>query len=323
MKTKLCDMLGISRPVIQSPMTWITSAELAAAVCNAGGLGTLGPNAGQNTLTTSTVETGERLRREIQKLRRLTDKPFAVNLVLMGDDLDSQDTFGGACLKVMVEEKVPVVITAGFTPDKRLVDLLHSNGTLLFHREPNIDTRNAKIAEAAGIDALIAVGFDGGGHLSAYGIPTFTLIPLIADAVSIPVIAGGGIMDGRGVKAALNLGAQGVYVGTRFIASVECPAHPVCKQAILDATDDATAVLQDSLGLTVRVAKKAEQSLIELGHPGNADATESEMLMNTGGIYEGMLLGDVHSGTLSFSIASAMIHEIKTVEEIMADLVGE
>lgn len=320
MKKELNDMLGTRCPVIQAPMTWVTSAELAAAVCNAGGLGTLGPNAGQNTMTNSIIETGERLRREIQKLRRLTDKPFAVNLILWGDDLGSKETYGGACLKVILQEKIPVVITAGFTPDKELVDLLHNNGTFILHREPNIDLRSAKNAEASGVDALIAVGLDGGGHLSAYQIPTFTLVPLIADAVSIPVVAGGGIIDRRGVKAALALGAQGVYIGSRFVASVECPAHPLCKQVILEASDDSTTVLQDSLGLTVRVMKKTDQTVVKLGQPESSEASDTQLLINTGGIYEGMLKGDIQNGTVSISIASAMIKEIKTVKEIMAEL---
>lgn len=321
-ETKITKMLGIKYPIIQSPMTWLTSAELAAEVCNAGGIGCLGPNAGQKTVTNSIAETGDRLRREIQKLKSLTDKPFAVNLILMGDDLASEDTFGGNCLKVILEEKVPVVITSGFAPDQLLVEKLHNNGTLIFHRDPNINTEGAKAAEAIGIDAVIAVGFESGGHLSVLRIPTFTLIPLIADAVSIPVIAGGGIIDSRGVEAALSLGAEGVYLGTRFIASTECPASPACKQAILDAKDDSTFVLEDAFGMLVRaLAKQEPQNTVEPEIPNTEDVPISALVVNTGGIREGMIEGDIKNGTVSISMSSAMIKDIKPAKEIIFDLV--
>ncbi|MDF2671904.1 MAG: diguanylate cyclase [Clostridiales bacterium] len=321
-ETRISKMLGIKYPIIQAPMTWVTSAELVSEVCNAGGIGTLGPNAGQNTVTNSIVETGERLRREIHKVRSLTDKPFGVNLIMMGDDLNSQDTFGGNCLKIILEEKVPLVITSGFPPDQLLVKKLHDKGTLIFHREPNINVDSARVAEASGIDAIIAVGFESGGHLSAYRIPIFTLIPLIVDNLSIPVIAGGGIVDNRGIEAALSLGAEGVYLGTRFIASTECPACPSCKQAILDATDTSTTVLEDSFGMLVRaLAKNGPQAPVELYNPNTEEAPISALVVNTGGIREGMLEGDFNKGTVSISIASAMIKSVKPVKEIINDLV--
>lgn len=321
-ETRISKILGIKYPIIQSPMTWVTSAELVSEVCNAGGIGTLGPNAGQNTVTNSIVETGERLRSEIHKVRSLTNKPFGVNLILMGDDLNSQDTFSGNCLKIILEEKVPLVITAGFTPDQLLVKKLHDNGALIFHREPNINVDSARAAEASGIDAIIAVGFEGGGHLSAYRIPTFTLIPLIADNLSIPVIAGGGIVDNRGVEAALCLGAEGVYLGTRFIASTECPVCPSCKQAIIEATDTSTTVLEDSFGMLVRaLAKNNPETPVEESNPNTEDVPISALVVNTGGIREGMLEGDFINGTVSISMASALIKEIKPVKEIIRDLV--
>ena len=321
-KTRICEMLGIEYPIIQAPMTWITSAELVAAVCNAGGMGTLGPNAGQRTVTNCIAETGERLRREIQKTRTLTDKPFAVNLILMGEDMSDRETFGGACLRVILEEKAPVVITAGFTPDKDLVARVHDNGTLFFHREPNIGADTARMVEASGVDALIAVGFDGGGHLSAFRIPTFSLIPLITEAVDIPVIAGGGIVNRRGVEAALALGAEGVYMGTRFIASEECPAHSTCKQTILEATDCATTVMEDSLGLLVRIMAKQGETVVSLGDGSAEQVSDSVLITNTGGIREGMLEGDLICGTISMSIASSIIRDIKPAGEIVRELAG-
>lgn len=321
-ETRLTKMLGIKYPIIQAPMTWVTSAELVAEVCNAGGIGTLGPNAGQNIVTNSIVETGERLRKEIHKVKALTDKPFAVNLILMGDDLNSVDTYSGNCLKIIQEEKVPVVITSGFPPDHSLVKKLHNNGTLIFHREPNINVENAKAAEASGIDAIIAVGFESGGHLSTLRIPTFTLIPIIADNLSIPVIAGGGIVDRRGVNAALCLGAEAVYLGTRFIASTECPACSSCKQAILDATDGSTTVIEDSFGMLVRALAKVESHGTEAIDVSNTEEMPvSALVVNTGGIREGMLEGDFEKGTISISIASALINEIKPVRDIILDLV--
>lgn len=207
--------MGIEYAVIQAPMTWVTGAELAAEVSKAGGLGVIGPNAGERTETRDAVETGERLRRQIQKVRSLTEKPFAVNIIL---PLPAYPKIGRAfsdqTLKVAIEEKVPAVVLVGGGPDVYVEQLKRAGIIVLFRGSP-INVKVAKMAEAAGVDCVIAVGFEGGGHVGVDRLPTFVLVPQVVDAVKVPVVAGGGIVDGRGAAAAFALGRRNL------------PGHPV------------------------------------------------------------------------------------------------
>ena len=239
MKTRLTELLAIEHPIILASMAWITDAVLAAAVSRAGGLGTIGPNAGMKTVTTDVVETGERLRQEIRTCRELTDKPFAVNFVVGVGGLDRK--FSDRCVDVGIEEGVPVAIVSQGSPavyTRRLKDA----GMKVIHVCSSV--KHVKKAEAEGADAVVASGTEGGGHSGFDQITTLCLVPQAVDAVGIPVIAGGGIGDGRGLMAALSLGADGVYMGTRFIATQECPAHSRVKEIILAATDTSTIAVR-------------------------------------------------------------------------------
>jgi enoyl-[acyl-carrier protein] reductase II len=222
-KTRVCELLGIDYPVLQAPMNWITGAELAAAVSEAGGLGIIGPNAGATTVTEDVEETGERLRQQIRKARSLTGKPFGVNITSASAALrPGNDSFSDKCTRVVIEEGVPIAVLTGDSPEictKKLKDA----GIKVLHRSLPVSVEIARKAEQAGIDAFIAVGFEGGGHTGCYKIPTFVLVPQMVDALHIPVIAGGGIVDGKGMAAALALGAEGVYMGTAFLVATECP----------------------------------------------------------------------------------------------------
>lgn len=246
MQTKLTRLLGIEHPIVLAAMAWVTNAEMVAAVSNAGGLGTLGPNAGARVVTQDVTETGERLRNQIRKVKALTTKPFAVNFVVGAAGLDKD--FSERCIEVGIEEEVPVAIVSQGSAKVHTARLKDA-GMKVIHVCASV--AHALGAEKAGVDAVVASGTEGGGHSGFDQNTTFTLVPQVARAVKIPVIAGGGVADGRQLVAALALGAEGVYVGTRFIATEECPAHPRYKQAILDSRDgDTFAIRHGSMAKT-------------------------------------------------------------------------
>lgn len=244
-KTRVCELLGIKYPIIEAAMAWIGDANLAAAVSNAGGIGTIGPNGGQKTITRDVHQTGERLRGQIRKVRSLTDKPFAVNFPI---GLGADRRFSDRCVEVGIEERVPVAIVSEGSPTI-YTQKLQDAGMKVFHVVHT--TEHAKKSEAAGVDAVITSGTEGGGHSGFEEVTTFVGVPIIAGSVGIPVIAGGGIGDGRGLVAALALGAEGVYMGTRFIATRECLAHPNYKQMILNATETDTVSIGHGPGRAV------------------------------------------------------------------------
>jgi len=239
MKTRLTQMLGILHPIILAPMAWITDADLAAAVSEAGGLGTIGPNAGFKTVTRDVHETGERLREQIRNCRGMTDRPFAVNFVVGVPGWDRD--FSDRCLEVGIQERIPVAIVSQGSP-AMYTPVLKKAGIKVIHVCSTV--RHAQKAEEAGVDAVVVSGTEGGGHSGFDQVTTFCLVPQAADAVTIPVIAGGGVTDARGLMAALCLGAEGVYMGTRFMATRECPAHPRVKEALVEATDTSTMAVR-------------------------------------------------------------------------------
>jgi enoyl-[acyl-carrier protein] reductase II len=320
-KAKICDLLGIEYPIIQAPMTWITSAEMVAAVSEAGGLGTLGPNAGAKTVTTSITENGERLRQQIKKVKSLTRKPFAVNLVIALPDYPKQGMeFSEECLRVIIEEKAPVVITVGGDAEV-FTGRLKREGIKVLHRAVPINVGVAKASEKAGVDVIVAVGCDGGGHSGIDQIPTFSLIPQIVDAVKIPVIAGGGISDGRGLAAALAVGAEGAYLGTRFIASKECPAHSEAKQALIDATDIGTVTITGVFGILRSQRNALMERCLDMAAMG---ATPLDVATIYGGGFKtGLLDGDLIDGNLSWGAVVGMIKDIKSASDIIQDILKE
>ena len=320
-KTLLCKLLDIEHPVIQAPMNWITGAELAAAVSNAGGLGVIGPNAGERTETNDIVETGERLRRQIRKVKSLTDKPFGVNLMtFFADHPESGKAFSEQCLRVILEEGIPVAILAGSEPGEYVERLKKKQVKVLF-RPLQVNVTVAIEAEQAGVDAFIAVGFEGGGHTGYDRIPTFVLIPQIVDVLKIPVVAGGGIVDGRGMVAALSLGAQGIFMGTRFIATTECPAHQNVKQAILDASDTSTLTVIGATGV-LRALKSPLMELCIQMEASGSNLQERSNLYRPGYV-KGMLEGNLMEGTFVCGAGAGLIKEIKSAAKVVQDIVKE
>ena len=258
MQTRITQLLGIKYPIILAPMAWITDADLAATVSAAGGLGTIGPNAGFTSLTTDVNKTGERLRDQIRKCRDMTANPFAVNFVVgvIGWDRDYSDR----CLEVGIEEKVPVAIVSQGSPTvytQRLKDA----GTKVIHVCATV--RHVQKAENSGVDAVVVSGTEGGGHSGFDQITTFCLVPQAAEAVNIPVIAGGGVVDGKGLMGALSLGAEGVYMGTRFMATKECPAHQNVKEAVMGATDTSTIAVKHGSPVLDRNQNTGNRGFVE------------------------------------------------------------
>ena len=298
LNSKLCQLLNIKYPILQGGMAWVATAELAAAVSNAGGLGLIG--AGHMP--------PDALKAEIIKAKSLTDKPFGVNIMLMSP-------FVKEVMQVVIDERVAVVTTGAGNPGE-YIPALKAIGTKVIPVVASVAL--AKRLVRVGIDAIIAEGMESGGHVGE--VTTMTLVPLVADAVSVPVIAAGGIGDARGVVAALALGAQGVQIGTLFAASVECTAHPNYKAAIVKAKERSTIVNGVSTGHPVRViANKLTRDFAELEKNG---ATIEELdRLGVGKLKAAVRDGDVDYGSVMVGQIAGMITEIRPVAEIMQDIV--
>jgi NAD(P)H-dependent flavin oxidoreductase YrpB (nitropropane dioxygenase family) len=342
MRTRMTDLLGITHPIIQASMAWITDAELAAAVSEAGGLGTIGPNAGCRAVTTDIGETGERLREQIRRCKELTDKPFAVNFLVgvAGWDRD----FSDRCVKVGVEEGVPVAVVSQGNPAV-YTETLKNAGMKVVHVCSSV--RHVRKAEEMGADAVIASGTEGGGHSGFDQITTLCLVPQAVDAVEIPVVAGGGIVDARALMGALSLGAEGVYMGTRFMATKECPTHPNVKRAILEATDTSTMAMRHGSPAPSHDERRGNRGFVEerrgsvrmllndyaremLGKSGAAaleealntpmSSTESPESNRT---VSAFVFGDLEANTISVGQGAGMIDDIPSCRELIERMVGE
>lgn len=316
MKNRVTEILGTQYPLIQAPMTWNTSAELVAAVGNAGGLGVLGPNAGQTTLTNDAGETGERMRQEIRKTKQLTDKNFALNILSSGYEQDKDNPYFQVLLDIAFEENVKYFAIVGTGEiNKELFKQIKAHGGVIIYRPSNPTTLAMKNAEQAGADILVATGYDEGGGLPAEAVGTFTLIPTIVDAVTIPVMAAGGIVDKRGVQAAFALGAEGVYMGTRFLATQEAPTSMTTKQAMVNAS---LADLKMIFPGTRSVMTKTAELIMDKYKNGEDFASYV-----VGGYRIGMLEGNLDEGILSVATSLELIKDIPTVEELMTRLFAE
>jgi NADH:quinone reductase (non-electrogenic) len=248
-ETRVTKLLGIKYPIIQGGLAYLAYAELAAAVSNAGGLG---------QITAMSLESPDALRKEIQKVRELTEQPFGVNFAIGQHGRPFEHM-----LEVAIEEKVPVISMTGGNPTP-IFDML--KGVDVKKLVLVAARRQAEKAEELGADAVMVVGQEGGGHLGKHDIGTIVLIPQVVDAVSIPVIASGGIGDGRGLMAALALGAEGIEMGTRFIATKECVhAHEVYKETLVRGTENDTVVIKKSLGAPARaIANNWTYKILEI-----------------------------------------------------------
>lgn len=293
---RLCELLGIEYPIIQGGMAWVATAELAAAVSNAGGLGLIAAGGAPADV----------VRDQIKKARELTDKPFGVNVMLMSP-------FADDVMKVVIEEKPTVVATGAGNPGKYIEDLKNAGIKIL----PVVPTvALAKRMEKAGADAVIAEGTEAGGHIGE--ITTMVLTPLVVDAVSIPVVSAGGYADSRGTKAAFALGADGIQVGTRFICATECLAHENYKNAILKAKDRDAIVTGRSGGAPVRALKNKLTKEYDRLEKEDAGRDEIEAL-GVGGLRRAFQDGDAQMGSLMAGQIAAMVNKIEPCADIIKD----
>ncbi len=299
-KTPLCDLLGIKYPIIQGGMAWIATAELAAAVSNGGGLGIIG--AGNMP--------PEMLRNEIIKARQLTDKPFGVNAYYMSPYVEE-------VIQVIIEEKVSVITTGAGNPGKH-ISALKEAGTKVIPVVASVAL--AKRLERLGVDALIAEGMECGGHIGE--ITTMALLPQVVDAVSIPVIGAGGIADGRGVVAALSLGAEGVQIGTRFVCASECTVHPNYKKAIIKAKERGTAVTGEGTSHRVRIidnklAKEIKKETLE------TDIETALQKWGGGSLRRAAREGDIDMGSVMAGQIAGMVSQEMSAAEMIQEMMTE
>ena len=297
LKTPLCDLLGIEKPVFQGGMAWIADASLASAVSEAGGLGIIAAmNADANWL-----------RDQIHELRARTDKPFGVNVMLMSP-------FADEVAQVVIDERVPVVVTGAGNPTKYM-KAWNDAGIKVIPVVASVAL--ARLVARRGATAVVAEGTESGGHIGETS--TMALVPQVVDAVDIPVVAAGGIADGRQLAAALALGACGVQVGTCLLVSEECPIHENYKAALLKAKDSDTIVTGRSVGAPVRVLKNRMSR--EYVRQENAGADKMELEKYTlGSLRRAVFEGDTTTGSLMAGQVAGMLHEVRPVADILADL---
>jgi enoyl-[acyl-carrier protein] reductase II len=292
--------LRIEYPIIQGGMAWLSNPELVAAVSNAGGLGTL------RALSVT------QLHQEVAEVRSLTDKPFADSIPLLA----FREGEAAEMIDAAIEAKVPAVTISGGDPflyTSRLKDAGIKVLQVVF------SVRHAKRAEKAEVDVVIASGYEGGGHLSFEELPTFVLVPQVVDAVRIPVIAAGGIGDARGMAAALALGAEGIQMGTRFIATKECGTHPAYKEAVLKASDTATVVTARKISPVRCLRNEFATKLLEMENRGAS--IEEFDLVGTGKLRQAAIDGDIGNGSLMCGAIAGMITEVMSVAEVIQQIV--
>jgi len=300
LRTAICDLFDIKYPIIQGGMAHVATAELVAAVSNAGGLGIIGAGASEPNW----------VREQIRRTREMTDKPFGVNILLISP-------FAQEVIEVVLEEKVAVVTTGAGNPGP-FIPRFKEAGIKVMPVVASVAL--ARRLERAGVDAFIAEGMESGGEIGQ--ITTMALVPQVVDRVKVPVVAAGGFADGRGMVAALALGAKGIQMGTRFVCSEECIAHQAYKQAILDASDRATVITGQSTGYPMRclenkltreflVKEKAEISMEEL------------MEFGVGKVRLGLVEGDLEWGTLLVGQICGLINDIRPVKSIIDSVVTE
>ena len=303
-RTRACDLLGIKYPIIQGGMGWISNAELAVAVSNAGGLGVISPVFGP--------EEGwlDYERREIRKAKSLTTKPFGVNIGL-------EVPLGRERIDVALEEGVKIITTAAGNPALYTRYLKEAGATVL---HVVFSVGHARRAEGEGVDVVIASGYEGGGLLSKNELPTMVLVPQVVNAVGIPVIAAGGIADARGAVAVFALGAEGIQMGTRFLATYECPVHANYKAAILSAGDTATTVTGRKGPISARVLKnELSRRVLEIEDSG-ASAQDIGEFIGPGRL-KLAIEGDVERGSLMCGAVAGLIREIASVGDVIRGIV--
>jgi enoyl-[acyl-carrier protein] reductase II len=302
MQNRITNLFGIKYPIIQAGMIWCSGWELASAVSNAGGLGIIGAGSMYPDI----------LRVQIQKCKQATDKPFAVNLPLLYPDIDKH-------IATILEEKVPIVFTSAGNPAV-WTETLKNAGIKVVHVVSN--EKFALKAEGCGVDAIVAEGFEAGGHNGREETTTLVLIPQILKTVKIPVIAAGGIGTGKTMLAAMALGAEAVQIGSRFVATNESSAHQNFKQAVIDAKDGSTQLSLKKL-TPVRLIKNKFWEQIAAAEMGGASSEVLAQMLGRARAKKGMFEGDLEEGELEIGQISGYINEIKPAAQVVNEIVSE
>ena len=302
MNTPITKLFNIKYPIIQGGMIWISGYKLVTAVSNAGGLGLLGAGSMYP----------EVLREHIQKTKKNTNKPFGVNVPLLYPNVED-------IMQIIVEEGVKIVFTSAGNP-KTWTNYLKDNNITVVHVVSSV--KFALKAQEAGVDAIVAEGFEAGGHNGREENTTFTLIPMVKEAIKIPLIAAGGIATGRGMIAAMILGADGVQMGSRFVASDEASAHPNFKQAVVQAKDGDTSVTLKELA-PVRLIKNPFFIKLQEFYQTNPNKEQIQEFLGRARAKKGMFEGDLIEGELEIGQIAGLINEVKPVSQIIEELISE
>lgn len=299
---RVTNLFNITYPIIQAGMVWVSGWKLASAVSNNGGLGLIGAGSMKPDL----------LREHIQKCKSATEKPFGVNIPLLRGDVED-------LVKVVIEENVKIVFSSAGHPGK-YIDAFKKNDIIVCHVVPSV--KFALKAESVGCDAIVGEGVEAGGHNGADELTTFALIPQLVDTVKIPVIAAGGIADGRGILAALSLGAEGVQIGTRFAVTQESSAHLNYKQRVVEAKDNDTVLVLKKIGMARMLKNKFSNEAITAEYSG-ADAVKLKEILGQKRERLGIFEGNADEGMMEAGQGSGLINDIPTVNELMLRLINE
>ncbi len=302
MGNRITTLFNIEYPLIQAGMIWCSGWELASAVSNAGGLGIIGSGSMYPQV----------LEEHILKCQKATDKPFAVNLPMLYPDIDKH-------IEIIIRLKVPIVFTSAGNP-KTWTEHLKSHGITVVHVVSSL--KFALKSEEAGVDGVVVEGFEAGGHNGRDETTTLCLIPMVAEKVKIPVIAAGGIGTGRGMLAAMNLGADGVQIGSRFVASIESSAHQNFKNVVVGSNEGDTDLTLKNV-TPVRLVKNAFYNQLKEAYERNADVEELKAILGRGRAKKGMFEGDLVEGELEIGQIAGLIHNILPAKEIVEEIITE
>lgn len=302
--SRLAKLFNIHYPIIQAGMVWCSGWKLASAVSNAGGLGLIGAGSMRPDV----------FREHVQKCKKATDKPFGANVPLLFKYAEEH-------MQIIEEEQVPIVFTSAGNP-ATWTSWLKERGRTVVHVVPNV--KLAKKCVERGVDAIVCEGFEAGGHNGKDEITSMALIPQVVDAVGglVPVIAAGGIGDGRAIAAAMSLGADGVQIGSRFAVTTESSAHKLYKEFITDVDDSATVLTLKEV-VPVRLVKNAFYEQVQQAYANKASVQQLVELLGSGRARKGIFEGDLENGEIEVGQVSGLIHDIPTVAELMARLLSE
>jgi len=309
LKTRITQLLGIEHPIVQGGMMWVGRAEMAAAVSNAGGLG---------ILTALTQPTPDDLRKEIDRCRAMTDKPFGVNITILPS---VNPPPYAEYRQAIIDSNIKIVETAGYKPQEH-VDHFKEHGIIVLHKCTAV--RHALSAERMGVDVISIDGFECAGHPGEDDIPGLVLIPAAADKVKVPMLASGGIGDGRGLAAALALGADGINMGTRFCATKEAPIHDDVKRFLVENDERATNLIFRQFRNTGRVAKNAvSDEVVAIGSRPGAEFPDVQPLVSGAKGRAALETGDLDAGLIWAGQIQGLIHDIPTCDELLSRMVAD